>query len=348
MGGCVLVAALAAFATLAGLWAVQRADWRTLTEAATRDAGPALPPSTAHDPIDDPDPSPNAGLETRRYDALRLALLDAVNRDRRLHGLAPVEFNRRLADLGDEHCWAMLRGGYVSHWSSDGLKPYHRYSLAGGDGWHAQNVAWRRSSLGYADPERAKGECLESHAAMMAERPPNDGHRRAILDERATMLGVGVAIEGECLAFTHEFASSEVAFVEPATRVVAPNTAVRLAVRAPEGEELSLIAVHREPPPRPLSPERLATTGNYVVGGESVTQLRPMLGVGWEYQDGSRGEMERSADGLYRATYPMPASAGLYDFLAVIDGDVRAVLTLACPPDLVLAQRLDWPDPRLD
>jgi len=349
VAGCVLVAAFAAVVTVGVLWAVQRADWQAVAEAATEASSPAAPDPSAgrlHDPKRPKDPSSDAPLGTRRYDAVRQALLQAVNSDRVAAGRKPVEFDRKLSDLGDEHCWAMLRGGYVSHWSSDGLKPYHRYSLAGGAGYHAQNVAWRRSSAGFADPERARAEALLSHEAMMAERAPNDGHRRTILDERATLLGIGVAIEGECLAFTHEFGSSEVEFVEPAERGVSPGAAVRVAVSVPEGVTLSLVAVQREPPPTPLSSAQLAVASDYEVGGESVGELRPLLGTGWEYRYGSRGELGRSSDGLYRASYVMPGVAGLYDLLAVMDGEVRAVLTLACPPDIVADERYRWPAPR--
>ena len=37
---------------------------------------------------------------------------------------------------------------------------------------------------------------LEAHAGMLAEKPPNDGHRRTILDPAATHVGVGYAIVG--------------------------------------------------------------------------------------------------------------------------------------------------------
>ena len=40
---------------------------------------------------------------------------------------------------------------------------------------------------------------------MMAEKPPDDGHRQAILDPLWTHVGIGVALEGGEFRMTEEF-----------------------------------------------------------------------------------------------------------------------------------------------
>jgi uncharacterized protein YkwD len=283
-----------------------------------------------------------AGLSETDLDRVRHAIHSAINRDRLAAGLQPVAMDDRLTALGDAHCLEMVRGRFASHWSPDGLKPYHRYSLAGGAGHHEQNVAWRRDSRGYGDVDRVLSDCLQSHAEMAAERPPNDGHRRTILSEQVDRVGIGLAVEGEYLAFTQEFASDAVRFLEPVSRRAEPKSRVRVSVRVPPGQELSLVVLRREKPPEPLSGMQLMARGSYGYEGEDVMHLRPMLASDWLYSDGSRGELTRQGD-VYTGELTMPSARGLYTLLAGVDGNVRAAITLACPGDLVDESRYLWP-----
>jgi uncharacterized protein YkwD len=282
------------------------------------------------------------GLDEADRERIRTALFEAINRDRLAAGLPPVTLDDRLMALGDSHCEEMVRGRFASHWSLDGLKPYHRYSLAGGSGHHEQNVAWRRDSRGYADANRALADCLASHGEMMAERPPNDGHRQTILSPKVDRVGIGLAVEGEYLAFTQEFASDAVRFLEPVSRRVEPKGRVRVVVEVPAGQELSMVVLRRERPPRPLTGTQLMARGSYGYEGEDVLHLRPALGPGWKYADGSTGEMARRGQ-VYTGEFDMPSVRGLYTLLAGVDGEVRAAVTLACPGDLVDGSRYLWP-----
>jgi uncharacterized protein YkwD len=281
-------------------------------------------------------------LDEAALDEIRAALLKAINDDRMVAGLPPVTLDEDLTRLGNAHCREMVRGRFASHWTPDGLKPYHRYSLAGGSGHHEQNVAWRRDSRGYGDAERALADCLDSHAQMMAERPPNDGHRRTILSGKVDRVGIGLATEGEYLAFTHEFASDAVRFLEPMSRRADPKGRVKVAVEVPAGHELSMVVLRRERPPEPLTGTQLMARGSYGYEGEDVLHLRPMLEPGWHYSDGSRGELERRGS-VYSGEFVMPSARGLYTLLAGVDGEVRAALTLVSPGSLVDESRYQWP-----
>jgi len=289
------------------------------------------------------DPSPEAPLGTRPWDDIREAVLNAINGARVAAGLPKLTFDRQLSDLGDDHCWSMVNGNYASHWTPDGLKPYHRYSLAGGSGLHQQNVAWRRDSRGLDRGAGALKAALESFDAMMAEKPPRDGHRQAILSPYATKVGIGVAVDGEYLAVTHEFASEEVRFLEPLTRRALPKSKLTIRVAVPIGAKLDGIVVRREAPPKPLSTTRLQATSSYEFGGEEVRVLRPVLPAGYEYVDGGRGEIVSRTRGVFACEYTLPSVPGLYDFLAVVEGHVRASVTIAAPPEIVPEIRFKWP-----
>lgn len=72
---------------------------------------------------------------------VKRSLLERINRDRRLHHLAPVAYDKLAAQVGEAHCREMLAHKYLSHWNRQGFKPYHRYSFAGGTDSVHENCA---------------------------------------------------------------------------------------------------------------------------------------------------------------------------------------------------------------
>lgn len=350
--GCRLACLLLTLAVLAAVWLRQepaspRSDAAGASGSNSRllellGFSRELPEADVWRP-DREDLSPAAPMGTRRYDQIRRALFDATNRDRVAAGLQPVAFSRALSDLGDEHCREMVAGQFASHWSPDGLKPYHRYGLAGGRGLHMQNVAWWRDSRGYADRDRAISDALESQRSMMAETPPHDGHRRTILDRHVSELGIGVAISGECMAITQEFASEAVRFDEPRGSKAQPKAGVPVRLRVTGAAKLWYVLLLREDAPSPMSREQLLAGTEYRVEGDEVRKLRPVLSAGWRYGDGRRGELQPTSGGAYSGHMTLPTVAGLYTLAAVVDGEIRATATLACPPDIVSDNRYRWP-----
>src|SRR5882724_13232369 len=70
--------------------------------------------------------SDDAGLTVRNQ------LLDMVNRERRDAGLHILELDELACRVAEAHAIDMAQGGFLSHWGTDGRKPYQRYSFAGG------------------------------------------------------------------------------------------------------------------------------------------------------------------------------------------------------------------------
>ena len=135
------------------------------------------------------------------YFGLRRAVLDAVTRDRRAAGVAPVEYDALCSQVEDAHCLELAEVQYLSHWNQRGELPYHRYHAAGGRDYVAENVS-RTTVISLdpnpipTDPEGLLPMALGAHQRMVDERPPLDGHRQNILDPMHTHLGVGLAVVG--------------------------------------------------------------------------------------------------------------------------------------------------------
>ena len=66
-------------------------------------------------------------------------MLELINAERTSRGIPPVRLGENQA--AQLHAEAALEGCYSAHWDRWGLKPNHRYTLAGGTGAEAENVS---------------------------------------------------------------------------------------------------------------------------------------------------------------------------------------------------------------
>lgn len=208
-----------------------------------------------------PFPAPAATHESLRM-ALKLELLEQINRDRARHGLPPVALDLHASAIADAYCEEQVRHRTLGHFGIDGLAPYMRYSLAGGDDGLSQNTAaW---SAPYEFPEDRIGELIRrSHMAMVAEIPPDDGHRRAILDPFATHVGLGLAWNGGEIRMTEEFLRRYIHWSRPLPRVAALGERPWGSGRVIDGFAIDRITVHWERHPAPLTPAMANRIASY-------------------------------------------------------------------------------------
>ncbi|MGH9815582.1 MAG: CAP domain-containing protein [Candidatus Acidiferrales bacterium] len=219
---------------------------------------------------------------------LRLRLLEVINSDRRAAGAGPVQYSDVLAKAADAHCREMLAGDYASHWDRNGWKPYMRYSAAGIRDSTSENVHAMWTT--HFREDKLWDYLLEGHRGFMAEQPPNDGHRRSVLEPRHTHVGVGVAYNGSGLRMVVVF-SGRYAQLDPLP--LRAKLKDRLTVRGRllrPSDRLLGISVFYEPLPKPMSRAELAVTFSYGLPSDERME-RPRLGPGRRYMDGTRGSV---------------------------------------------------------
>src|SRR5688572_22600841 len=66
------------------------------------------------------------------FPAMANHLLNQVNIERAEAGVRPLKLDSLACTVAQQHATEMARNNFLSHWSLDGRKPYHRYSFAGG------------------------------------------------------------------------------------------------------------------------------------------------------------------------------------------------------------------------
>jgi uncharacterized protein YkwD len=270
---------------------------------------------------------------TLRYDILRM-----INRDRAAHGLPPVQLDPEVSVLADAYCERQIRERTTGHFTTDGQPPYMRFSFAGvNDGISENAAAW---SANYTFSERALHEMARrSQAAMMAERAPNDGHRRTILDPHATHVGIGVAWKDGEFRIAHEFVRRYVTWTRPLPRAAsAGDPVIASGVPAP-GYRVEAISVHHEAVPDAMAAHVANSMDSYRLPKKRrdyLPRLRSFLRqrqdgtfayVREEYTDGRRGDFNVREDGSFHFAVPFNDGDGIYTVVVWLakDGQMKPI-----------------------
>lgn len=224
--------------------------------------------------------------------SLKGEMVKEINRDRAQHGLPPVAHDDLAAMMGDQHSREMLAEGYVSHWDRSGTKPYDRYAQMGGNDFLAENISFSKFSS--SDPTahiNVLRTILEDHKKMLAEQPPNDGHRRTILNPYHTHVGIGLAFDPHRVVMAQEFLSRYIRFDPSPPRKARLKDRIEVAGSVLDaGHKLRSITVLYEPLPAPMSVETLNNTDAYTLPEERY-DLLPKLDGDSLYEDGTKGDI---------------------------------------------------------
>ncbi len=126
------------------------------------------------------DPAFSSSQEPDKFSELRTNLLEMVNEERVVEKLKPLELDELATRVATAHATEMATHGFASHWGRDGLKPYHRYSFAGGSDATQENVSAADNTWSNKLSD-LKQDTSYLHLRLYQEKPPNDGHRKTIL-----------------------------------------------------------------------------------------------------------------------------------------------------------------------
>ena len=200
-------------------------------------------------------------------------MLDLINEERDRVTVPPVELgNEPTAQL---HAESALENCFTGHWGIDGLKPYMRYSLAGGYQANAENV----SGLSYCinSPSYSRINTVEQVKVTMAGFMDSSDHRKSILNPDFKRVTIGLAwdtynfravqvFEGDYIEFDHLPAIDE-------RGVLSLSGRFRHGNRAPEG--FSFVDIYYDPPPKPLTGGQIARTYCVDLGRKAASLRKP-------------------------------------------------------------------------
>lgn len=220
--------------------------------------------------------------------------LQVINGEREKFGLEPVLLSgNEAAQVAAED---VFREKQISHWLSNGEKPYMTYTKAGGKGSVHQNVAI--AGFGPDEYDRCVSTVIlceridpvDAIDELQYEMVYNDaeccdnGHRENILDEHHTHVSIGIAYDQYYFALVQNFEADYDLQME------ADGSDVQITGRMPAGTSLRNIAVYYDGAPTAEAYEdnrqRLAYDA-----GEFVASVFEPLPFGMEYQQPSDYEV---------------------------------------------------------
>ncbi len=267
-------------------------------------------------------PVAHSDLEETRT-TLRAHILRLINRDRQLYRLPPVQLDLQASAIGDEYCRHQIRNGTTGHFTTDGVAPYMRYSFGGGKDAVSENAAaW---SANYAFNDRALYEMARrSEDAMMAEMPPNDGHKRTILDPHATHVGIGMAWARGEFRIVHEFVRRYIDWTRPLPHTANLSDTIVISGKPLRGATIEAITVHHERAPEAMTAAAASAIQRYALPPnrkEFLPRLKSeykrnsdgkLEYIRREYSDGRRGDFYLGDGGDFSFTVPFTDGPGVY------------------------------------
>ena len=234
------------------------------------------------------DPSDTATEPPRlRNQAEKRHMLELINQARVRNGVPPVVMgNNNVAQIQADN---LLRDCVLSHWGTDGLKPYMRYSLAGGYQTNAEN-ALTHNECGLADTWlQWNDEPMQMVRDAVDGWLESPGHRETTLNPSYRKVNIGLAWDRNTFKAVQHFEGD---YVELTTLPAIRDGELTLEGRL-EGEYRfdgihPLIAfIIYDPRPRTLTQGQLAQTSCYSHGEvvAAVIPPSPLLRAGHEYTD---------------------------------------------------------------
>ena len=263
------------------------------------------------------DPRVLQGDVEKMFAEIRANLLEMVNEEREVAKVPPVAIDELATQVATKHAIDMATGQFASHWGRDGLKPYQRYSFAGGTDATQENVSAADNtwSMRFAD---LKQDTAYLHVRLYQERPPNDGHRQAILAPQHTHVGFGLAIDQLRLRLVELFVARYVK-VEPVRRTAKPGATLYLSGKILSHDYvLDHVEVCYEPLPKAPDLNWLRQPRSYSLPRESV-ELRKKVPPPFVYSDGVHGVIDVLPSGSF--SFPVKLfkeEPGIYTVLAWI------------------------------
>lgn len=190
------------------------------------------------------------------HDKLVTLSIELINEDRERYNSPVLELGE--SPTAQEHAEELLNTCRTSYWSSNGMKPYMRYSASGGDGAINENVRV------IGTPEIQKfwtEESIEQIIAWnqysMVERDEANEFRHSanILHPDHNYVNIGIAWSNFCVTIVHQFEDKYVEWSQPP--IITLNHEFMLAGRINFNSTIEEIHVFYDPIPMPLSDREL-------------------------------------------------------------------------------------------
>jgi uncharacterized protein YkwD len=231
---------------------------------------------------------------------IKLKQLDIINKSRKRYRLPTVRLDILASRVANKATKEAGENNYISHWNLAGEKPYHRYAFAGGHDHVAENVygEWTTGEYDLSLTEIAR-KMESGHGSFMAEKAPNDGHKKNIINKMHNYVGIGFYASEKQFRYNEEFIDRYLEFENIPARLKINETG-NLTIRTDGSGYLFYLVAFREKLPLPMTLSQLKKTGSY----DDFSKEEYLKMTGWELAKRRDGNIYHipvkfSKEGLY-------------------------------------------------
>ena len=212
-------------------------------------------------------------------------MLELINKARAQAGVPEVILGDNVA--AQLHAESSLANCVSGHWGVDGLKPYMRYSLAGGNQSNAENGSGLDYCIDSSDGYRALGSIESEVREAMGGWMGSPGHRRNLLEPWHKKVNIGLAWDRYNFTAYQHFEGDYVRYdslpqIHNGTLLFSGRAINEL--RFSSKEELG-VQLFYDPPPHALTRGQVSRTYCYDSGVQVAAFRYPLTGSSYWTED---------------------------------------------------------------
>jgi uncharacterized protein YkwD len=195
---------------------------------------------------------------------IKVDQLDLINKSRKKNNSLPVKLDILASRVANKMSKEAAENEYLGHWNLAGEEPYLRYAFAGGYDHVSENAYGEWSSDSYTDSYQVIASMMKSgHLKFMAERAPDDGHKKTIIEKSHNYVGIGYCLSGKQFRYYEEFLDRYLEFERIPTEIRAGES-FNLTIKTNGQSFLYFLIVYRQNFPNPLTPAQISKKGSYM------------------------------------------------------------------------------------
>ncbi len=209
-------------------------------------------------------PTTPSGRNQSDLSDARQYTLDLINQTRTAAGLNALTLDDNTA--AQSHAEDMRTNCTFSHWGTDGLKPYIRYTLAGGHHYSDENIV----GYGYCppDPHRYITKTIRAQIDEAMEGLLNSpGHSRNILNPHHRKVNIGISYQRPNLWLVQHFVGD---YLDYTTQPAIDDGVLNFSGQIKNGATLTGnafgVQIYYDQPPHNLTRGQLHLTYCYALG----------------------------------------------------------------------------------
>lgn len=195
---------------------------------------------------------------------IKLEQLNYINQSREKHNAPPVKLDILACRVANKQSKEAAENKFNGHWNLRGEKPYHRWAVAGGIDHIGENAAsmWFSGNHDKSLDNQLK-LMKKSHDEFMAEIPPNDGHKKQVIDPIHNYVGIGCYITDHEFRYYEEYIDRYIEFINIEPDKNNPDGNILLVKPISDKHFVYAVIVYYEPIPSPLTIEQVNAKGAY-------------------------------------------------------------------------------------